>query len=181
MDINIIPVEGKKLLKQYIDFPHDLYADDPNYVPELFMAQKDMFNPKKNPLFEHTEIQSYLAKKGDKIVGRITAILNGNYNAYHKCNVGFFGFYDVIDDYEVSKVLFDTALAWCKDKGVDAVLGPTNFSTNDTAGILIEGPGEPPKIMMTYNKPYYHDHVSQYGWVKEMDLFAYILYTKKSI
>jgi len=149
MAISIVPVEGKKLLKAYIDFPHDLYEGDPNYVPELYMAQKDLFNPKKNPLFQHAELQSFLAKDGDKIVGRITAIRNGNYNDYHKCNVGFFGFYDVIDDYEVSKALFDTAAQWCRDKGLTAVLGPTNFTTNDTAGILIEGPDEPPKIMMT--------------------------------
>lgn len=180
MSVKIVPVEGKKLLHKYIDFPHDLYEGDPHYVPELFMAQKDLFNPKKNPFFSHAQVQSYLAYRGDKIVGRISAILNGNYNDYHKSNVGFFGFYDVIDDYEVSKALFDAALEWCKEKGVDAVLGPTNFSTNDTAGLLIEGYDEPPKIMMTYNKPYYRDHVTKYGFEKEMDLFAYILYTKKA-
>lgn len=179
-DIEIITVSNKRDLKTYLDFAHDLYKDDNHYVPELFMSQKDLFNPKKNPFFEHAEIQSYLALRNGQVVGRITAILNKNYNQYHKCKVGFFGFYDVIDDYEVSKHLLDTAVAWCKDKNLEAVLGPTNFSTNDTAGVLIEGFHEPPKIMMTYNKPYYHDHLNRYGWVKEMDYFAYILYTDRA-
>lgn len=179
MSVNIINAEGK-LLKEYIDFPHELYADDPMYVPELFMAQKDMFNRKKNPFFEHAEVASFLAQKNGKTVGRISAILNKNYNDYHGSNVGFFGFFDVINDYEVAKALLDTAAEWCKNKGVDAVLGPTNFSTNDTAGILVDGYHEPAKIMLTYNKPYYADLVEQYGFVKEMDLYAYILYTAKA-
>ena len=179
MKIEVVPVTGK-LVNDYIDFPHKLYASDEMYVPELYMAQKDMFNPKKNPFFEHAEVQSFLAYSNGEIAGRISAILNKNYNAYHKCNVGFFGFFDVIDDYEVAKVLFDSAVSWCLEKGLDAVLGPTNFSTNDTAGLLIDGFHEPPKIMMTYNKPYYADFVDKYGFVKEMDLFAYILYTHKA-
>jgi GNAT superfamily N-acetyltransferase len=113
-------------------------------------------------------------------VGRITAILNNNYNNYHKCKVGFFGFFDCINDYDVAQSLFDMAAKWCRDKGLSAMLGPTNFSTNDTAGILIEGFHEPPKIMMTYNAPYYKDLAEKYGMVKDMDLFAYILYTNKA-
>lgn len=179
MSIKIIPVEGK-LLKKYIDYPHELYADDPQYVPELYMAQKEMFSRKKNPFFEHAEVESFLAEKDGKTVGRISAILNHNYNEYHKCKVGFFGFFDVVNDYEVAKALLDTAAQWCRNKGCDAILGPTNFSTNDTAGILIDGYHEPAKIMMTYNKPYYRDLVEQYGFTKDIDLYAYILYTAKA-
>ncbi len=179
MSISIVSATGK-LIKDYINFPHELYADDENYVPELYMAQKDMFNRKKNPFFEHAEVESFLAMRGDKIVGRISAILNKNYNDYQKANAGFFGFFDVIDDYEVAKALLDKAVEWCRNKGLDQIIGPTNFSTNDTAGILIDGFHEPAKIMMTYNKPYYQDFVERYGFEKEMDLYAYILYTKKA-
>lgn len=179
MAIDILPAEGR-LLKKYIDFPHTLYKDDEHYVPELYMSQKDMFSRKKNPFFQHSEVASFLAQKEGKTVGRISAILNHNYNNYHNCKVGFFGFFDLINDYEVAEALLDTATTWCREKGLEAVLGPTNFSTNDTAGILIDGFDEPPKIMMTYNKPYYKDLVEKYGFVKEMDLYAYILYTKKA-
>ena len=138
--LDIVSVEhDKSLLKQYIGFPHDLYRDDPHYVPELYVAQKDMFNRGKNPFFDHSEVSSFLAKREGKVVGRISAILNNNYNIYHHCNVGFFGFFDVIDDYTVCKALLDKTNEWCKKKGLEAILGPTNFSTNDTAGLLIDG------------------------------------------
>ena len=181
MKVKIVPVQGNKsLLKAYINFPHKLYQGDPNYVPELYMAQKDMFNRKKNPFFEHSEVASFLAMDGDMVVGRISAILNNNYNKYHNCNIGFFGFFDVIEDYKACKQLLDVACQWCKEKGLDGIIGPANFSTNDTAGLLIDGFHEPPKIMMTYNKTYYQEFIEQYGFVKDMDLFAYILYTKKA-
>jgi len=180
MPIEIVSATAGKLITKYLDFAHELYSDDPNYVPELFMSQKNLFNPKKNPFFDSAEVESFLAKKDGKIVGRISAILNNRYNDYHKSNVGFFGFFDVIDDYEVAKTLFDRAVQWCKDKEKEAMIGPCNFSTNDTAGLLIDGFHEPPKIMMTYNKPYYVDFVEKYGFVKDMDLYAYILYTAKA-
>jgi len=181
MKIDIIPVgRDKSLLKAYINFPHLLYKDDPNYVPELFMAQKDLFNRKKNPFFEHSEVDSFLAKRDGVIVGRISTILNNNYNKYHDCNVGFFGFFDVVEDYEVAKALLDHAVSWSKAKKLESVIGPANFSTNDTAGLLVDGFHEPPKIMMTYNKPYYQKFVEDYGFYKDMDLYAYILYTKKA-
>lgn len=178
MAIEIVPAEGS-LINEYIDFPHTLYSDDDNYVPELFMAQKEMFNRKKNPFFEHSEVASFLAYRGDSVVGRISAIHNKNYNQYHDSNVGFFGFFDVQDDREAASSLLTTAVEWCKQRNLTAVLGPANFSTNDTAGLLIQGFEEPPKIMMTYNKPYYQNLVEDFGFKKEMDLYAYILYTAK--
>ena len=100
MSIEIKKVETKKDLQNFINFPHDLYRGDKNYVPMLQMAAKEIFSKKKNPFFEHSEVQNYLAYKNGKIVGRISAVRNNNYNDYHNSNVGFFGFYDVIDDFE---------------------------------------------------------------------------------
>jgi len=181
MKVDIVHVgQDKSLLKEYINFPHELYEGDPHYVPEIYMAQKEMFSHKKNPFFEHSEVSSYLAKKDGKTVGRVSAILNNNYNAYHKSNIGFFGFFDVINDQEVCNALMDEATSWCKSKGLEAIVGPTNFSTSDTAGILVDGFHEPAKVMMTYNKPYYQELVEQYGFKKEMDFLAYILYTDKA-
>ena len=179
MPVEIVLAEGK-LINKYIDFPHSLYADDPVYVPELYMTQKDLFNKKKNPFFKNADVDSFLAMKDGQIVGRISATHNRRYNEYHNTNVGFFGFFDVIDDYEVAKQLFDKASEWCKERNLDAIIGPCNFSTNDTAGLLIDGFDDPPKIMMTYNKPYYQDFVEKYGFEKDMDLYAYILYTHKA-
>lgn len=178
MSIVVKKVEGKKDLQRFIDFPHDLYEGDKNYVPMLQMAAKEILSEKKNPFFEHSQVQNYLAYKNNKVVGRISAIRNNNYNKYHNSNVGFWGFYDVIDDYEVSKALFDTVVEWNKNHEFDSIIGPTNFSTNDTAGLLIEGFDSAPIVEMTYNKPYYLNHIEKYGFSKDMDLFAYMIYSK---
>jgi len=178
MSIEIKKVESKKELSDFINFPHDLYKGDKNYVPMLQMAAKEILSEKKNPFFLHSQVQNYLAYKDNVVVGRISAIRNNNYNEYHKSNVGFWGFYDVIDDYEVSKALFDTVTDWNKQHKFDSIIGPTNFSTNDTAGVLIEGFDSAPIVEMTYNKPYYLTHIEKYGFTKDMDLFAYMIYTK---
>ena len=178
MSIEIKKVETKKDLQNFINFPHDLYRGDKNYVPMLQMAAKEIFSKKKNPFFEHSEVQNYLAYKNGKIVGRISAVRNNNYNDYHNSNVGFFGFYDVIDDFEVSKALFEVVEKWQRDHKFDSIIGPSNFSTNDTAGLLIDGFDSPPIVEMAYNKPYYQTHLEKFGFKKDMDMFAYMIYAK---
>jgi len=174
--IKIEKVEGTRALKQFIDFPHDLFAGDPNYVPELFMAQEALLNPKKSPFFLHSTAEYFVARSPEgKIQGRIAAILNNNYNDFTGEKAGFFGFFDVIKDYNVAKALLDTAADWLREKGLTRVLGPANFSTNETCGILIENFDEPPFILTTYNYPYYADFLERYGFVKNTDLLSYDL------
>lgn len=177
--IEIKEINDKKSVKKFIDFPHDLYSDDPNYVPEIYIGQKELLDPSKNPFFKHSKAQLFLAYSEGKIVGRIAAIRNNNYNKYIQDDVGFFGFFDCIEDYEVAKLLFDHSKNWVKNEGLNKILGPTNFTTNDTAGMLVWGYDSPPLIMMTYNKPYYNDFVEKYGFSKQMDLLAYWLPTKE--
>lgn len=174
--MRIIEATTNQLKKQFIDFPHDLYKDDPNYVPQIFLEQKELIDEKKNPFFKHSKATLFLAEKEGKIVGRIAAIRNNNYNEFTNRNVGYFGFFDVIEDYEVAKKLLDTASEWVKNEGLDSILGPTNFSTNDTAGLLIDGFDSPPVIMMTYNKPYFKDFLEKYGFEKSMDMFGYYVH-----
>jgi len=168
----IVQVNSKKELGTFIDFPHDLYKDDPNYVPELFIAQRDLLT--KHPFHKHNELQCFLAYDGDKVTGRIAAILNNAHNDYNKRNDGFWGFFDCINDQETANMLFDTATKWLKDKGVDQKsIGPVNFSTNEACGLLIKGFDSPPMLMMTYNYPYYADLIEKYGFEKQMDLIAW--------
>jgi hypothetical protein len=171
--IDIVAVNNKKLLKAFIDFPHDLYKDDDNYVPELFIAQRDLLTPGKHPFHKHSSLQLFLAYKKDKPVGRIAAILNNNHNTFNKTNDGFFGFFDCIDDEHVAEKLFEAAEKWLKEKGVSTIIGPVNFSTNETCGLLIEGYDSPPVAMMTYNRPYYGKLIDKFGFGKKTDLIAY--------
>lgn len=171
--IRIQPVNSKQELKTFIDFPHELYKGDPNYVPELFIAQRDMLTPGKHPFHKHSSLQAFLAVKDNKVVGRIAAIQNRNHNQFNHDKEGFFGFYDCIDDKEVAGALVETASAWLKNKGLDKIVGPVNFSTNDTCGMLLEGYDVPPVAMMTYNKPYYHQLMEKTGFSKKVDLLAW--------
>lgn len=169
---NIIPVTSKKQLAAFIDFPHDLYQNDPYYVPELFIAQRDLLT--KHPFHKHNKVQPFLCYDGDKVVGRIAAILNNAHNEYNKANDGFFGFFDCINDPAVSALLFETATNWLKEKGVTGeLLGPVNFSTNEPCGLLVEGFDSSPFLMQTYNYPYYADLIERAGLEKDVDLIAW--------
>lgn len=178
MNISIKPADSKSELKKFIDFPHDLYEGDQNYVPELFIAQRDLFNPKKHPFHKHGTVKPFLAYEGNKIVGRIAAIKNPNYNNHHKSNIGFFGFYDYIESKEVASALIRRVVEELSSESYDSLMGPVNFSTNETAGTLVDGFDKSPQIMMTYNKPYYDKIQKSLGMEKEMDLFAYEIPTK---
>ena len=178
--IRIAPVESSKEVGKFIDFPHDLYKNDPNYVPELFIAQRDMLSPKKHPFHEHGQVKLFLAYKDNQILGRIAAIVNGNHIAFTGKQDGFFGFFDCINDQEVAQALIDTAVKHLKEKGLTRLVGPVNFSTNDPSGVLVEGFERPPIVMMTYNAPYYDTLLSSIGLRKMTDLLAYELEVSES-
>jgi hypothetical protein len=148
--IENIESTNKKQLTKFIDFQHDLYAGDPHYVPMLFMEQEALLNPKKSPFLKHSKAAYFLAYKDGKIAGRIAAIRNNNHIKHTGKNEGFFGFFDVINDFEVCKALLNKAVEWLTTEGVSKVIDPTNFSTNETCGLLVENFDEPPFIMMTY-------------------------------
>ncbi|MEO6549702.1 MAG: hypothetical protein ABIN94_17000 [Ferruginibacter sp.] len=175
--ITIKPVTTKAELASFVDFPHKLFEGDKNYVPELHIAQRDILTPGKHPFHKHSVLQLFLAYEGSEIRGRIAAILNNNHNAFKKTTDGFFGFYDLYNDVEVSRKLLAAAKEWLVSKGATTMIGPVNPSTNETAGLLIEGFDSPAVAMMTYNKPYYLDLLTKDGFKKSVDLLAYDLPT----
>ena len=170
-------VETKKDLAAFIDFPHDLFKGDVNYVPELHIAQRDLLSPGKHPFHEHSELQLFLAYEDNIIKGRIAAILNNNHNKFKNKQDGFFGFFDVVDDPEIADMLLKEAAQWLKNKGAQTIIGPVNPSTNEPCGLLMEGFDQPPVAMMTYNKPYYSTLLEKAGFGKQVDLLAYHLST----
>ena len=175
--ISIVPVTSKKLLARFVDFPHDLYKNDPNYVPELFIAQRDILTPGKHPFHEHSVVKMFLAYDGKIIKGRIAAILNNNHNEFNNTTEGFFGFFDCENNIEISSQLFSATTNWLKSQGVTKIIGPVNPTTNDAVGLLTDGFDSPPMAMMPYNKPYYADLIEESNFVKKVDLLAYFLET----
>ncbi|MBK8505904.1 MAG: hypothetical protein IPL46_29160 [Saprospiraceae bacterium] len=168
-------MKTKKDLKRFIEFAYDLYSDDKYFVPELLMAQRDHLNPLKNPYFENARAELFLAFSGDTLVGRIGVVRDENLIRFANDRIGVFGFFEAIDDYKVAFTLLKTAQEWIIKEGLEKMEGPCNFSTNHTAGLLIEGFSFSPSVMMTYNKPYYQVFLERFGLRKKTDLLAYYI------
>lgn len=171
--ISIEPVTTKRQQKAFIRFPWELYKGDPNWIPPLIMNIKELLNYKKHPFYDNAEIQTFLAYRDGKIVGRIAAIIDHAHNKYHKEERGMFGFYETVDDQAVSDALFDTAKAWLAERNIFLMRGPSNPSQNYEWGLLVEGFHSPPTFMMTYNKQYYAKLIEGYGFFKAQDMYAF--------
>ena len=174
--LRIKKVDGRKSFNQFLSFPYELYKDDYNYAPELRIAQRDILDRKKNPFYKHANAEYFIAiDETNKVVGRVAAITNDRYVEHWNENYGFFGFFECVNDQEVANALFDNALDWLHEHGVDGLYGPMNPSTNDQCGTLIEGFDTPPYSMMIHNKDYYQTLIDNYGFSKKMDLLCYHL------
>jgi len=171
--VDITMVRSKRELREFIRFPYDLYRDDKCWVPDLYINQKALFNKKTYPFFLHSKADLFLAWQDKKVAGRIAVIRNNNHIAYSGERCGFFGFFETNDVYEVAKALLDTAVHWTRQEGLSSLIGPENYTTNDSCGILVEGFGLPPVFMMPYNKPYYQDFFEKYGFSSKLALVSY--------
>lgn len=172
-DIQIVTVKNKKDRKAFLKFAWEIYKGDPYWVPPLMMDKMKILDKNKNPFFKNADIELFMALRNGKIVGRIAAIENRMHNKYHKDKVGFFGFFESINDQKVANKLFDAAKAWLKEKGFTEMRGPANPSSNDEYGLLIDGFDDSPRLMMTYNPRYYIDLIDNYGFHKAKDLYAW--------
>ncbi|MBI9069973.1 MAG: hypothetical protein JEY94_00145 [Melioribacteraceae bacterium] len=177
--ITVRKVEGKKDLMSFIKLPWKIYENDPNWVPHLIMERKQILDKKKNPFFTHGDMELYLAEQNGEIVGRIAAVENTLHNESHNENIGFFGFFECINNQDVANKLLDTAKEWIKNKGLAAMRGPANPSSNDEWAMLLEGFDKAPCLMMTYNPEYYLELMDNYGMKKVKDLYAYLIENKK--
>lgn len=175
MSFKIEKVSGKSGLNSFIKSQWNFYEGDENFVPPLIHDRKKLLNEKKNPFFMHAEIQHFLAKRDSNVIGRITAIINQNHNKTHNDKVGFFGFFECVDEPKVAAALFHEVESWLRERGMDACRGPVNPSMNDESGLLIDGFDLPPVLLMTYNPPYYKDLIEGQNYKKAKDLYAYHL------
>lgn len=168
-------VTTKSQLRDFVMFPYEHYKDDTFWVAPLIMDEKKLVDTKKNPFYENADLALFIAEKNGKIAGRIGAIDNHGYNNHTKENIGFFGFFECIDDQSVANLLFKVAGDWLKEKGRTKFIGPFNPSNMDTIGILVDGFDKYPGIMMPYTKSYYPTLLEKAGLTKEMDLLAYFV------
>lgn len=163
--ISIREVTEKKAFQRFLDFPRELYANDPNWVAYLDMNIRDVFNPKKNPFYAHGDATQFLAvNPNNEVVGRIAAFINEKKARKFRQPTGGIGFFEAINDQEVAFALFDAAKEWLAARGMEAMDGPINFGENDQYwGLLVEGFTQP-AYGMPYNPPYYQNFFEQYGF-----------------
>jgi hypothetical protein len=173
--LKIRRVENETDRMNFIRLPWNIYKNDKYWVPPLIFDVRKNLDPKRNPFFKHAEIAMFLAEDDGRLVGRIAAIRNDNHNKFHHDKAGFFGFFECINDTEVSDLLFETACEWAHDKGFNEIIGPVNPSTNDECGLLIDGFNYSPVFLMPYNPSYYINLIESFGFQKAKDLYAYYI------
>ncbi|OGV79546.1 MAG: acyl-CoA N-acyltransferase [Lentisphaerae bacterium RIFOXYB12_FULL_65_16] len=173
--IEIVVVEGRSELGDFIDFPWKIYAQYPKWVPPLKKEVRRLLDPRRHPFWASAERRLFLARRGSETVGRIAAIIDRRYNELHDEKMGIWGFFECIDDPVAAAALFSAVETWAHEKGMAFVRGPLNPSTNYEVGLLIEGFDHPPAVMMTYNPPYYPKLAESCGFTKEKDLVAFLI------
>ncbi len=167
--IEIREVKTKKEQKEFCSFPLKLYKHNPYYCPPFFADEMALFDEKKNVYSDFSETKFWLAYKDGKVVGRISAIINHAYieKSGEKC--ARFTRYDVVDDFEVSKKLFETAENYAKEKGMDKINGPMGYVDTDREGMLVEGFDQYQVYGGSYNSPWCQAHVEKLGYVPQVD------------
>lgn len=180
--IEEIPL-GDPRLRHFVDLPWRLYRGDPNWTPPLradllgnrLLGMKGLLTP-EHAYHRHAEVTHFLAWRGKEPVGRISAAVNHRFNEYYGTRIGFFGFFEVIPDFEVARALLDRAREWLKARGMTVMRGPGEYSnvTHERQGVLVEGFEYPPTVDLTHNPPYYGEFLERYGLRKAKDYYAYI-------
>ncbi len=166
-------VGSKRDLKSFIDLPYRLYRNDPNWIPQLKIHERDLFDPDRNPAFDTCEARFYLAEKDGRVTGRITAIISRNLIEKENARIGRFGWFEAEHDTDTGRALLRTAEGWLREEGMTRIAGPLGFSDNDPSGFLIEGFDELPTIAGSYGPPWYNELVSGMGYEKEVDYVEY--------
>jgi 8-amino-7-oxononanoate synthase len=171
--IRVRPVASRKERLEFIRMTWPLYKNDPNWVPPLEMDRMRLIDIEKNPFYKHAHLQLFLAEKNGQVVGRIGAIVNSTHNALHEDQIGFFGFFESVDDQDVANTLLNSAAAWLREQGMTEMRGPISPSMNDEIGLLVDGFDRPAMIQMPYNHPYYPRLLESAGFGKAKDLLAW--------
>ncbi|MEL6444765.1 MAG: hypothetical protein AAFQ86_11110 [Bacteroidota bacterium] len=177
--VSVRPVASAGDARRFLNFAYEVpyYQGNHNWVPPLRLDQRTIQNPKKNAFFEHGRWQRFLAEDGaGNVLGRIAGIVNGMHLETYDDHVGFFGFFECIDRYDVAEALLDAAAAWLREQGLQAMRGPANPSLNDVAGLLMAGFDKEPMLLMPYNPPYYAVFLERYGFERSMTMWAYYVH-----
>jgi len=167
--ITLKKITNKKEMKQFVTFPFSVYKNNKYWVPPIIKDEVDNFNPKKNPVFENAEAQFFVALRDGEIVGRIAAIINWFEVEKQQIKKMRFGWFDVINDLEVSRILLDKVKEIGIANNLACLEGPVGFNNLDKTGVLVEGFDHMGTMITWYNHPYYKEHLEALGFTKEKE------------
>ncbi len=175
MTITIVQATRAADMKAFAELPYRLYRGEPGWRPPLRMMQKDQFDPKKNHGLDHLDVAYWLAKAGERVVGRIASFVNRFHLEVHKDATGHFGFLDTDKAYpDAQGALLKQAEDWLRGKGMAHIGGPFNFSVNEECGMLTEGFETPQMMLMPHGRPDYPRTMDGLGYGKAVDTFAFL-------
>lgn len=181
VEIRKIDPRKRKELRKFVLFPELLYKHNPYYVPCLVFDEMDTLNPDKNPASDFCDQVLYMAYKDGKPAGRIAGIINYRANEHWKHDEVRFGWFDTIDDREVSAALIAKVEEFGKEHGMSHIVGPLGFTDFDPEGMLVEGYDQESTMPLIYNHPYYVEHIEALGFVKDADWLEYRIFIPEKV
>ena len=181
MSVIITEVKTKKELRLFVKFPMNLYKDSPYYVPNLYFDEMNALDPAKNPMCKYSKFVRFLAWKDGKVVGRVAGIINEIANRDWDHKEVRFGWFDFVDDREVSKALLEKVIEWGKSYGMTQISGPLGFTDFDNEGMVVEGFDQISSFMLKFNYPYYREHMEALGYEKVIDWQEYRIFVPEKV
>lgn len=163
MEIIHVDTTNPRHVRNFLDLPFRIYRNTPQWVPPLASDAQLILDRKRYPFYQHSDADFFLAMEDGRVVGRIAALSNHNYNAYHHENTAFFYLFECEDNRAASGALFEAAFAWARDRGLTRIVGPKGFTALDGMGLLVKGFEYRPAIGIPYNPPYYQALVEAAG------------------
>ena len=155
MPVEVKPVRSRRDRGAFLELPYRLHASAEQWIPPLRIERRLFLSSRFNKWFNHAEAELFLARRDGRVVGRISAQIDRNFNDYHANDWGMFGFLELEDDREAARALLDAAAGWLGQRGRDRLIGPMDFTMIDESGVLIEGHDREPFIKQPWHPPYY--------------------------
>lgn len=172
MNVRQVDASSRHDVRQFIRLPFDLYAGCRQWVPPLVPDMHLVMDRRKHPFYRHSDAAFFLAEVGGRPVGRIQVVDHRNFNRFHGKEAAFFYYFESIDDFEVSRALFEAVFDWARRRGLNEIIGPKGMMRSDGAGLLVEGFEHRPAIGIPYNHPYYEPLIQDAGFEKRTDFLS---------
>jgi GNAT superfamily N-acetyltransferase len=179
--IAVRPVRSRRDRRRFVRLPWRIYDGNPAWVPPLVAERMAFFDRRRNPFFEHSDAELFLAERDGRPVGRIAAIENRRHLETYRDGTGFFGCFESLDEPAIAAALLERAAGWLRERGLTRIRGPMSFTINDECGLLLDAFELPPVLLMAYNPPYYAALLEGWGLAKSQDLIAYRLTTPAEV